>query len=80
MYKLSYSAVHWLPFVKPLVNVFSVTLSAARGVTLTTYPHLMPSSRMSRIYISSPPKRLHGVQWDSFSFYLQLLVGDIYIL
>jgi hypothetical protein len=26
-----------------------------RGVTLTTHPHLMPRSRMSRSYISSPP-------------------------
>jgi hypothetical protein len=26
-----------------------------RGVTLTTHPHLMPRSRMSRSYTSSPP-------------------------
>jgi hypothetical protein len=32
-----------------------------RGVTLTTHPHLVPRSRMSRGYISSPPKRRHGV-------------------
>jgi hypothetical protein len=32
-----------------------------RGVTLTTHPHLVPRSRMSRSYTSSPPKRLHGV-------------------
>jgi hypothetical protein len=32
-----------------------------RGVTLTTHPHLMSRSRMSRSYTSSPPKRLHGV-------------------
>jgi hypothetical protein len=32
-----------------------------RGVTLTTHPHLAPRSRMSRSYISSPPKRYHGV-------------------
>jgi len=24
-------------------------------------PHLVPRSRMSRSYTSSPPKRLHGV-------------------
>jgi hypothetical protein len=30
-------------------------------VTLTTHPHLVPRSRMSRSYISSPPKRLHSV-------------------
>jgi hypothetical protein len=27
------------------------------GVTLTTHPHVAPRSRMSRSYISSPPKR-----------------------
>jgi hypothetical protein len=31
------------------------------GVTLTTYPYLVPRSRMSRSYTSSPPMRLHGV-------------------
>jgi hypothetical protein len=30
-------------------------------------PHLVPRSRMSRSYTSSPPKRLHGLYWDSFS-------------
>jgi hypothetical protein len=32
-----------------------------RGVTLTTKPHLVPRSRMSRSYSSSPLKRHHGV-------------------
>jgi hypothetical protein len=32
-----------------------------RGVTLTTHPRLVPRSRMSRSYISSPPWLLHGV-------------------
>jgi hypothetical protein len=41
-----------------------------RGVTLTTHPHLMPRSWMSRSYNSSPPKRLHGVQRDCFTFFL----------
>jgi hypothetical protein len=31
-------------------------------------PHLVPRSRMSRSYTLSPPKRLRGVYWDSFSF------------
>jgi hypothetical protein len=31
------------------------------GMTLTTQPHLVPRSRMSRGYTSSPPKRHHGV-------------------
>jgi hypothetical protein len=32
-------------------------------------PHLVPRSRMSRSYTSSPPKRLRGMYWDSFSFF-----------
>jgi hypothetical protein len=32
-----------------------------RFVKLTTHPHLVPRSRMSRSYASSPPKRHHGV-------------------
>jgi hypothetical protein len=32
-----------------------------RGVMLTTHPHLVPRSWMSRSYTSSPPKSLHGV-------------------
>jgi hypothetical protein len=39
-----------------------------RGVTLTTNPHLVPRSRMSRSYISSHPKRHHGVYRDCFAF------------
>jgi hypothetical protein len=31
------------------------------GVTLTTHPHLVRRSRMSRSYTSFPPKRLSGV-------------------
>jgi hypothetical protein len=36
--------IQWVPGVK-----------RGRGVTLTTHPHLVPRSRMSRSYISSPP-------------------------
>jgi hypothetical protein len=32
-----------------------------RGMTLTTHPHLVPKSRMSRSYTSSSYKRHHGV-------------------
>jgi hypothetical protein len=31
-----------------------------RDVTLTTQPHVVPKSIMSRSYISSPPCRVHG--------------------
>jgi hypothetical protein len=44
-----------------------------RGVTLTTHPHLVPRSRMSRSCTSSPPKRLRGVWWGSFTFLNSLL-------
>jgi hypothetical protein len=36
-------------------------IKRGQGVTLTTHPHLVPSSRMNRSYISSPHKRLRGV-------------------
>jgi hypothetical protein len=48
--------VHWILGVK-----------RGRGVTLTTHPHLVPRSRMSRSYTSSPHKRLRSVWWNSFS-------------
>jgi hypothetical protein len=31
-------------------------------------PHLVPRAWMSRSHISSSPKCLHGVKWDSFTF------------
>jgi hypothetical protein len=47
--------VQWVP------GVLSPGVKRGRGVTLTTHPHLVRRSRMSRSYTSSPPKRLHGV-------------------
>jgi hypothetical protein len=41
--------VQWVP------GVLSPGLKRSRGVTLTTHPHLVPRSRMSRSYTSSPP-------------------------
>jgi hypothetical protein len=41
--------VQWVPEVLP------PGLKHGRGVTLTTHPHLVPKSRMSRNYTSSPP-------------------------
>jgi hypothetical protein len=49
------------PPVQGVSEVLSPGLKRGRGVTLTTHPHLVPRSRMSRSYTSSPPKRLHGV-------------------
>jgi hypothetical protein len=53
--------VQWVPGPSPRVK-------RVWGITLTTHPHLIPRSGICRIYISSPPKRLHDVYWDSFSF------------
>jgi hypothetical protein len=36
-------------------GVFSPGLKGCQGVTLTTHPHLVPRSRMSRSYTTSPP-------------------------
>jgi hypothetical protein len=47
--------VQWVP------GVLSPGVKRGRGVTLSAHPHLVPRSWMSRSYISSPPKRLHGV-------------------
>jgi hypothetical protein len=49
------SPMQWVPVV------ISPGVKRGRGVTLTTHPHLVPRSRMSRSYTFSPPKRLHGV-------------------
>jgi hypothetical protein len=40
-----------------------------RGVTLTTNPHLVPRSRMSRSYTSSSPCASVGVLWECFTFF-----------
>jgi hypothetical protein len=42
------------PPVQWVQGVLSPEVKRDRGVTLTTHPHLMPSSRMSRNYTSSP--------------------------
>jgi hypothetical protein len=47
--------VQWVP------GVLFPGVKRGRGVMLTTHPHLVPRSWMSRSCISSPPKRLHGV-------------------
>jgi hypothetical protein len=51
----TYPPVQWVP------GSLSPGLKRGRGVTLTTHPLLVPTSRMGRSYISSPPKRLRGV-------------------
>jgi hypothetical protein len=58
--------VQWVP------RVLNPGVKRGRGVTLTTHTHLVPRSRMSGSYTSSPPKRLHGVWWNRFSFNLHV--------
>jgi hypothetical protein len=41
-------------------GVLSPGAKRGRGVTLTTHPHIVPRSRMSRSYASSFPKCHHG--------------------
>jgi hypothetical protein len=52
-------------------QVISPGVKHGRGITLTTLPHQVPRSRMSRSYTSSPPKHLHGAYWYSFKLTLQ---------
>jgi hypothetical protein len=47
--------VQWIP------KVLSPRVKCSQGVTLATHPHLVPRSRMSRSYTSSPHKRLQGM-------------------
>jgi hypothetical protein len=49
-------------------------LKRGQGVMLTTHPHLVPRSWMSRSYTSCPPKRLHGVWQDCFTFFYYIYV------
>jgi hypothetical protein len=54
--------VQWVP------GVLSPGKKIGRDVTLTTYPHLMPRSGMSRTYTSSHPCASIGVLWDCFTY------------
>jgi hypothetical protein len=44
-----------LPPIQWVPGILSWGAKRGRGVTLTTHPHLVPRSRMSRSYTSSPP-------------------------
>jgi hypothetical protein len=54
-------------------------VKARQGRDADHSPHLVPRSRMSRSYISSPPKRLRGVLWDSFS-YTNIMMDSIHLM
>jgi hypothetical protein len=49
------------PPIQWVLGVLSLRVKRSRSVTLTTYPHVVPRSIMSRSYTSSPLKRLHGM-------------------
>jgi hypothetical protein len=49
------------PPVQWVVRVLSPGVKHSQGVMLTTYPHVVLRSRMSRSYTSSPPCPLHVV-------------------
>jgi hypothetical protein len=51
-------------------------LKRGRWLTLTTHSHLVPRSRMSRSYMSSPLKRLHGALLHSSSFSFRMIKKD----
>jgi hypothetical protein len=55
------------PPVQWVLGLLSPGLKRSRGVTLTTRPHLVPRSSMSRSYTSTPPKRLHGFSGTAFN-------------
>jgi hypothetical protein len=59
---LTQPPVRWVP------GVLSPGLKSGRGVTLTTHPHLVPRSRMSRSCTSSPSCACIYVLWDCFSY------------
>jgi hypothetical protein len=60
------------PPVQWVLGVLSQAVKRGRGVMLTTHPHLVPRSRMSRSYIFSPPQaspwRVEGLLY--FYFYI----------
>jgi hypothetical protein len=49
------SGVHFASYAMGIGGVLSWEVKCGRGMTLTTHPHLVPSSGMSRTYTSSPP-------------------------
>jgi hypothetical protein len=68
------------PPIHFVLGVLSPGVKRDRGVTLTTLPHLVPRSWMSRSYTSSPPCTTIGVLWDCFTLHLDTNVTCIHIL
>jgi hypothetical protein len=57
--------VQWVP------GVLSPGLKRGLGVTLTTHPHLVPRSSMSRSYTSSPPSTFMECSGTAFIFEME---------
>jgi hypothetical protein len=55
-------SVRWVP------GVLSPGVKRGRGVTLTTHPHLVPRSRMSRSYTSSLPSASMACSGTAFNY------------
>jgi hypothetical protein len=53
--------VQWVP------GVLSPGLKRGRSVTLITHPYLMPRSRVSRSYTSSPPSAFMACNWTALA-------------
>jgi hypothetical protein len=69
--------VQWVP------GVLSPGIKRGRGVTLTTHPHLVPRSWMSRSYTPLPPSAsmtCNGTSLLVFTFYLPILCHKYYQL
>jgi hypothetical protein len=56
------------PPVQWVRGVLSPGLKRGRGVMLTTHPHLVPRSSMSRSYITSPPSAFMACSGTALAF------------
>jgi hypothetical protein len=61
--------------VQLVPGVLSPGVKRGRGVMLTTHPHLVPRSWMSRSYTSSPHCASTGVLWDCFTFTINMCLS-----
>jgi hypothetical protein len=71
--------VQWVP------GVLSPGVRRDRGVLLTTHPHLVPRSRMSKSYTSSPPQappwsvagQLHFIAVCNWRYYMAIRIPNL---
>jgi hypothetical protein len=57
------------PPVQWVLGFLSLGLKYGQGVTMTTYPYLVPRSRMSRSYTSPPPSAFMACTMTDQSFH-----------